>query len=235
MKLTKRPALSRALTKTDWLSSYHSFSFGGHTVDDAYGGGYKTLRVINEDFIAPSSGFETHPHQDVEILTYMLDGTLTHGDSTGNNETLSAGEVQLMSAGAGIQHSEHNHDPSQPVHMLQIWVRPADKGGEPSYKTLSVPMADKKNTLKLIASMSGEAALQIGQDVNIYTSYLTPGNGIEVSVDSSRSVYAHMAMGSAIINEEPVELGDGLIIEETDHLSIQASETAAEILLFDLA
>ncbi len=232
--IIKRNAEDRGHYQNDWLNSHHSFSFGNY--QDSEWDSYRALQVINEDYIAPASGFDTHPHKDMEIFTYVVSGTISHEDSTGGKGQIKAGEIQLMTAGKGIKHSEKNEDPEVPVHLLQIWIKPEKTDLEPTYSQQEISVADKKNTLKLLASPDGgHGSLQINQDFNIYASLIDAGQAIKVGMESGRHVWVQVVSGSCQINGEDAEKGDGVIVSEETVLDIQCPDYGAELLLFDMA
>lgn len=229
--ITLRPASQRGHSQTPWLESFHTFSFAEYIDPNHHE--YRTLRVINEDFIQPRTGFPTHFHRDMEIITYMLAGEVAHEDSLGNRFRLKAGDVQRMTAGAGIQHSEMN--PSDEVlHLLQIWIRPAKKSLTPSYEQRHFTEEEKRGRLCLIASPDGEGdSLRIHQETRVYSSCLKPGEELLAALASGRGAWVQVARGELEINGQPILTGDGASIEKESQLEIH-STTGAELLLFDL-
>ena len=230
--ITIRRSHERGRTKMDWLESYHTFSFGDY--DDPDHVGFRKLRVINEDWIAPGSGFPTHAHHDMEILTVVLEGELEHKDSMGNGSVIRAGEVQRMSAGTGVTHSEYNHSKSKPVHLLQIWILPDQLGLEPSYGQRVFPKEKKRNQWCLIASESLAGALKIHQDVNVSVCALDQDKQAEYQLKSRRHGWLQVAEGSVRLADKLLSAGDGAMISSERRLSVIA-EKGSEILLFDLA
>lgn len=232
-KIKVRKASDRGHFDHGWLDTYHTFSFAGyfnlaHT-------GFRTLRVINEDRVQPGEGFGTHPHSDMEILTYVLQGELAHKDSMGNGSVIRAGEVQRMTAGRGITHSEFNHSPDEPVHFLQIWILPEKKGLEPSYEQRALPDEEKRNRLLLVASRDGGGdSVIIHQDVNVYASSLDPVKAVSFEVQPDRHVWIQVVRGAIEIGGVKLSLGDGVAVEGPERLRITGQENA-EFLLFDLA
>lgn len=230
--LSKRPADERGKTHIGWLDSKHSFSFGGY-MDPSYVG-FRNLRVINEDIVAPGKGFSEHPHQSMEIFSYVVAGELAHKDSMGNGRVIKAGEFQYMSAGSGVKHSEFNPQPDKPTHFLQVWVQPREQGGEPRYQDFNTVERRVKNGLFLMASPDGEdGSAEIRQDVQIHFGALEPGAVIDVSADE-RYPYAWVQVIKGGIKVEDLELaaGDGAAIEGSA-FKLSGIE-AAEFLLFRL-
>jgi len=216
-----------------WLKTHHTFSFGHYHNREMMG--FRALRVMNEDFVAPNRGFGEHPHHDMEIVTYVISGALAHRDSMGNGETLTPGEFQRMSAGTGITHSEFNPSMTEPVHLYQIWLLPERKGIEPSYEQKRFPDESFQDQFRLVASPLAESgSLKIHQDVRIYLSRLSSGTTISQPLDSARHAWLQVLQGEVTIGDEPLRAGDAAAISEQTALSISATE-AAEVLLFDLA
>ncbi|MEO5930319.1 MAG: pirin family protein [Candidatus Kapaibacterium sp.] len=216
-----------------WLNTYHTFSFANYY--DPSNTSFRSLRVINEDWIAGGRGFGTHPHRDMEIITYMLEGALEHGDSMGNGGAIVPGEVQRMSAGTGIAHSERNASPTETAHLLQIWIMPEKLAIEPSYEQKVFPVAEKRGTLRLIASSDGrDGAVTINQDVDLYATLLEPGERVEHAVRTGRHAWVQVAKGAIELNGHPLRHGDGAAITNEERLTLSATESA-EVLLFDLA
>ena len=231
--IVKRPSDERGLGRASWLESRHSFSFADYY--DPEHMGFGALRVINEDRIAPGGGFATHGHRDMEILTYVLDGELAHKDSLGNGSTIKPGEVQLMHAGTGIEHSEFNASDSAPVHLLQVWLLP-DKGGhKPGYQQKEFPLADLDGRLRLIASHDGkDGSLVIHQDAAVYAGKLKTGETAELPLAGGRRAWVQVARGAIEANGTPLKAGDGAAIGNENKVSLIAAADA-EFLLFDLA
>jgi hypothetical protein len=228
--LTLYPANQRGHAQHGWLESWHSFSFSDYY--DPKKMGFGSLRVINDDYIAPSAGFPTHPHRDMEIITYVLSGSLAHKDSMGNGSIIQAGDVQKMSAGTGIQHSEFNPSADTPAHLLQIWIQPDQRGITPSYAQQSFSIQDKQDKLLLIAAPEG-APMPLHQDVNLYAANLSAGSELTHQFAPARSGYLHVATGSIMINELTLSAGDAITIEDTTSIKISTKDQA-EILLFDI-
>jgi redox-sensitive bicupin YhaK (pirin superfamily) len=228
-----RKSHDRGHANHGWLDSYHTFSFGDYY--DPQEMGFGALRVINEDRVAPQGGFPTHPHRDMEIVTYILEGALGHKDSMGNGSVIRVGDVQRMTAGTGITHSEANASASEPVHLLQIWIQPDTKGLVPSYEQTHFPLAEKQNRFRLIASRDGrEGSVTIHQDTAVYAAVLNANQALSYTLAAPRRGYLHLARGRVTLNGYPLEAGDGAKINGPEILALSASETA-EILLFDLA
>jgi redox-sensitive bicupin YhaK (pirin superfamily) len=216
-----------------WLDAHHTFSFGDF-YDPAHMH-FRSLRVINEDRVEPGKGFGTHPHRDMEIITYILSGALEHRDSLGSGSVIRPGDVQYMSAGSGIEHSEFNPSDTEPVHLLQIWILPVARGLEPHYEEKSFSTADRTDQLRLIVSHDRrEGSIQIRQNADIYASLLGADKSLEVPLKPERYGWLQLARGSLIVNEETLRAGDALSVHEEALLNIRALESA-EFLLFDLA
>ncbi|MES9964396.1 MAG: pirin family protein [Candidatus Sedimenticola sp. 20ELBAFRAG] len=230
--ITLRPGEQRGHANHGWLDAYHSFSFGQYYDPDNMG--FSVLRVINQDRIAPGKGFPPHDHQDMEIVTYILEGALEHRDSMGNQGVIRPGEVQRMSAGSGVTHSEYNHSKEATTHLLQIWVQPDTPGIEPGYEQTRFDEREKQGKLRLIASPDGrEDSVTIRQNALIYASLLDGEESIRHEVDSERSLYLHLAKGRMELNGEPLQAGDGAKITGEPELLL-SNGTGAEFLLFDL-
>ncbi|HIK32623.1 MAG TPA: pirin family protein [Oscillatoriales cyanobacterium M59_W2019_021] len=228
-----RKAEDRGHANYGWLDSYHSFSFANYY--DPHHMGFRQLRVINEDRVSGGGGFDAHPHRDMEIITYVVDGALEHRDSTGNNAVIRAGEVQRMSAGMGIAHSEYNHSQTDPVHLLQIWILPDRRGLQPSYEQRHYSEAEKRGNLRLIVSPDDrENALKIHQDVNLYATVLESGESINYPVLENRYAWIQVVKGEIEANDRSLKTGDGAALYEETQLQIKA-RSSAELLLFDLA
>lgn len=230
--LAIRKAEDRGHANHGWLDTYHTFSFANY-YDPKYMG-FRTLRVINEDRVSPGAGFGTHGHRDMEIITYVLEGALEHKDSLGNGSIIQPGEVQRMSAGTGIQHSEFNHSKTKPVHLLQIWLLPETKGIPASYEQKEFVLANKRNTLRLVAAKDGrDGAVSINQDVDLYATVLEPGEQVSHALKPQRHAWVQVARGSILLNGIALDKGDGAAISEETRVVIEAT-TDAEVLLFDL-
>lgn len=216
-----------------WLDTRHTFSFADYF--DPGQMGFRSLRVINEDFIQPGQGFGTHPHRDMEIITYVLEGALAHKDSMGNGSVIRPGEVQRMSAGTGITHSEFNHSKSERVHLLQIWLLPERKGITPSYEQKSYPADERKGVLRLVASPDGvDGSVRINQDARLFASLLAAGEQVAHTLSPARHAWIQVARGSVTLNGRRLSQGDGAAASEEAAITLVGSD-AAEILLFDLA
>jgi quercetin 2,3-dioxygenase len=227
-----RTSQDRGHANHGWLDSYHSFSFANY-YDPAWMG-FSVLRVINEDVIAPAKGFGMHSHDNMEIITYVLQGNLAHKDSLGNVEVIHQGHVQRMTAGTGITHSEFNASDSEPVHLLQIWILPNQQGLKPSYEDGFFSDAQKHNQWCLLASENAEnGALKVHQDMALFAAKLTERKTLEYALKESRSAYLQVASGSVEINGKPLNAGDAAMFTAAENIQILAT-IDAEILLFDL-
>ncbi len=216
-----------------WLNTRHTFSFDQYY--DPTWMGFRSLRVINEDHVAPATGFPTHPHRDMEIITYVLEGALEHKDSLGTGSVIRPGDGQRMSAGRGIRHSEQNASPTDPVHLLQIWIMPDRSGHEPSYEQKEFPEAEKRGRLRLIASADGkDGSVTIHQDASLYVSLLAPGQTVAHELRKGRYAWLQVAKGAVTVNGKALSQGDGAAVENESKLEIQGT-AESEILLFDLA
>lgn len=230
--ITIRKAADRGHTDAGWLDSHHSFSFG-HYFDPAQLG-FGPLRVINDDRVAGGGGFPTHPHADMEIVSYVLEGALQHRDSLGTGSVIRPGEVQRMSAGTGIRHSEFNSSATDPVHFLQIWILPEAKGFAPSYEQKTFGDAELGNRLRLVASRDGrDGALTLHRDVDLYAARLTDGTAVEHAFATGRIGWLQVAKGSVTLDGIELGEGDGAAIERQASVSI-TSRGDAEVLLFDM-
>jgi redox-sensitive bicupin YhaK (pirin superfamily) len=229
-----RPSNERGHADHGWLNTYHTFSFADYF--DRRHMAYRTLRVINEDLVAPGQGFGAHPHNDMEILTWILEGELEHRDSMGNKGTIKPGELQRMSAGTGVRHSEFNHSANEWVHLLQIWMIPERRGIEPSYEQTAFSRESREGKLRLIASREPEnGAVKIHQDADVYNSILRNGDEVKHELAEGRGAYIQVARGSVLLNGKPLAQGDGAAVE-AENISIRnAQDPEAEIILFDLA
>ncbi|AFY88463.1 quercetin 2,3-dioxygenase [Chroococcidiopsis cubana SAG 39.79] len=231
--ITLRQSQERGHANHGWLDSYHTFSFANYY--DPSHMGFRSLRVINEDRVQPGRGFGTHGHRDMEILTYVLEGALEHKDSIGNGEIVRPGEVQRMSAGTGIMHSEFNPSATEPVHLLQIWILPDRQGLEPSYEQKAFSVAERQGKLRLIAAKDGrDGAVTIHQDVNLYSAILQPQDRVTYQLQPNRYAWLQVARGAVALNGHSLNAGDGVAIGAAELLEI-SSDRDAEILLFDLA
>ncbi len=230
--ITLRRASDRGHAEHGWLKSYHTFSFAGY--HDPEHMGFRDLRVINEDLVQPGKGFGTHSHRDMEIVTYVLDGVLEHKDSMGNGSLIRPGEVQRMTAGTGVTHSEYNHSQEEIVHFFQIWIVPEREGLEPSYEQTVFPESERLNSLRLIASRDGnEGSVTVHQDVEIYSSILEPGKGISYRLRTDRHAWVQVARGSVAVRGESLEQGDAAASSSEELVEVRAA-AASEIILFDL-
>lgn len=226
------PAESRGHAEHGWLDSRHSFSFGSYRNPKAMG--FSHLRVINEDRVVGGAGFPPHSHQDMEILTYVLDGGLRHRDSTGGSEVLRPGEMQLMTAGRGITHSEMNDSPVKPVHFLQIWIHPDQSGLTPGYQQHALPVEALRRSWTRIAAPEGEAApFLIHQNARLWVGWPAAGAQWTQALDPARHYYLQVARGAVLAGHQALSAGDALALSQADVLSITA-EADAELLLFDL-
>ncbi|KIL99679.1 Pirin [Paramagnetospirillum magnetotacticum MS-1] len=232
MTLHLRPAAQRGHANHGWLDSRHTFSFADY-FDPAHMG-FRALRVINEDWVAPETGFDTHPHRDMEILTYVINGTVEHKDSTGAHSLTRRGEVQAMTAGTGIRHSEMNPLSDQTLHLLQIWILPEAQRLTPGYSQAVFNDESKRDNLRLIASRHGrDGSLILHQDVAIYASILSPGHTLTHHLADGRGAWIQVVAGTLVINGQVLAAGDGAAIEDEAKLAL-SSESGAEFLLFDL-
>lgn len=237
-------AATRGSTLLDWLDSKHTFSFGSYY--DPARMGFRTLRVINDDRIAPGGGFGTHPHRDMEIITVVLSGALQHRDSLGSGEVLRPGDVQVMTAGRGIEHSEFNSSKSEEVHLIQIWIMPERRGLAPAYNQKHFPPTSWTSALVRVAgqkSTESDGALKINQDVDLYRGSITAGHELPYSMQAGRSLFLHVATGSVLLDSAPqtsIELkgGDAIALPSSSNqvrLQIAGVSELSEVLLFDLA
>ncbi|MGH7198551.1 MAG: pirin family protein [Candidatus Omnitrophota bacterium] len=215
-----------------WLDTYHTFSFGEYH-DQAHMG-FRTLRVINEDRVEPGQGFPTHSHRDMEIITYIIEGALEHKDSMGNASVIRPGDIQRMSAGTGVRHSEFNPSKKDPVHLLQIWILPDQTGLPPGYEQKTFPAEDRRNHLKLVASGKPTKGLvRVHQDVNLYECLLEKDRSLDHKIEGNRALWLQMVKGKAKINETTVGEGDGAAVEGEPKLTLTAGHDSL-FLLFDL-
>ena len=227
-----RKSKDRGYFDHGWLKTYHTFSFSDYY--DAKFMGFRDLRVINEDFVQADDGFGTHPHNDMEIVTYVLEGTLEHKDSMGNGSLIRPGEVQYMCAGTGVTHSEFNPSKNEAVHLLQIWILPDRRQHAPRYDQKSFNQELDKGSLTLVASPNGDAdSIAIHQDVKLFVARLKEGQKISYSVEPKRHLWIQVARGNLQLNDSELSQGDGAAVSDESQISLQA-KGASEILLFDL-
>ena len=232
-ELLIRQAAERGHTDLGWLQSFHSFSFGEYY--DQRHMGFRSLRVINDDKIAAGRGFPTHPHKDMEIISYVLEGALQHKDSTGRGAIITPADIQMMSAGTGITHSEYNPSKAESNHFLQVWIEPAMRGVRPRYSDSKVTIDQKQNQWRKIAGPEGNnAAVSIHQDANIYGTNLTIGKKLNYTVERGRHAWLQVARGTLIVNGTKLQSGDAIATSRTTELHAVAIETT-DALLFDLA
>jgi redox-sensitive bicupin YhaK (pirin superfamily) len=232
--ITIRRAEDRGHANHGWLNTYHTFSFASYR--DANHVHFRALRVMNEDWVAPGQGFGTHPHDNMEIVTYVLEGALEHRDSMGNGEVLRPGEFQRMSAGTGITHSEFNPSREEPVHLYQIWLFPNKRGIEPSYEQKSFDAAERRNRLRLVASSdAADGSLTINQDARIFLATIDDGAQVHHDLVESRHAWLQVLRGTVLLNEKALKAGDGAALSDERRLTIQACNAEAEVMLFDLA
>ena len=230
---TIRKGADRGVTQIDWLDSRHTFSFGEY--HDPAHHNFRTLRVINDDRVAPGGGFGTHPHRDMEILTCVLSGRLEHRDSMGNGEVIRAGEWQAMTAGTGIRHSEFNPSQTEPTHLLQIWIFPDTKGLTPGYQQRVFTDAEKSGAWRLVASPDGEGgSLVIHQDARVYQTKLATGQAVRHELQPGRGAFLHVATGAATVNGQVLKAGDAVAVEGEPAIDVTGTEPG-EVLLFDVA
>jgi redox-sensitive bicupin YhaK (pirin superfamily) len=228
-----RKAQDRGHANHGWLDSHHTFSFADYY--DPREMGYGALRVINEDRVAPGKGFGTHPHRDMEIISYVLEGALAHKDSMGTGSVIRPGDVQRMSAGTGVLHSEFNPSPQDQVHFLQIWIEPNEHGIAPSYEQKSFSDDQKQGRLRLIASPdAAEGSVKIHQDARVYAAVLNDGDAVSYALPQDRKAYVHVARGAVQLNGGALSAGDGAKVSGEQELRLSGGE-GAEVLLFDLA
>lgn len=228
-----RRSKDRGATDIGWLESRHSFSFGDYY--DPRHMGFGPLRVINEDRVAPGGGFPAHAHRDMEIVSYVLEGGLEHKDSLGTGSVIRPGDVQRMTAGTGVRHSEYNASAKEPVHFLQIWIVPEREGLKPGYEQKTFPAAEKRGTLRLIGSRSGrDGSIVIHQDASIYATLLETGEAVSHALGEERGAWVQAIKGAITVEGQRLEAGDGMAVEGPGSLRLEA-ETSAEALLFDMA
>jgi redox-sensitive bicupin YhaK (pirin superfamily) len=228
-----RKASDRGHARHGWLESFHTFSFADY-YDPAHMG-FRALRVINEDRVQPAQGFGRHSHRDMEIVTYVIEGALAHGDSLGTGSVIRPGDVQRMSAGTGITHSEYNDSQSELVHFLQIWILPERAGIEPSYEQKSFPESERAGRLRLVGSRDGrDGSVRIHQDVALYAGLLAPGQSAAHELAPGRHAWLQVVNGSLSLDGTPLAAGDGVAISDEKRIALDA-RMASEVLLFDLA
>jgi hypothetical protein len=233
MKIVKRPADARGRTKLGWLDSRHTFSFGEY--QDSAHMGYRALRVINDDIIEPGQGFGQHGHRDAEILSYVIEGRLEHKDSMGNGSVIEGGNLQYMSAGRGVLHSEFNPSPGERAHLLQIWLLPDESGGAPRYAEKTLGHDAKPNALTLLfTGKPRNGAIGIRADTDVYVGKLDAGRSLEHRVAPGRGLWLHVIDGDVVVGEERFGPGDGAAIDDAAVVELR-SKNGAELLLFDLA
>lgn len=232
--ITVRPKDERGIANFGWLDSRHTFSFGHYY--DPQQMGFASLRVINEDKIIPAKGFGTHGHQDMEIVSYVLSGELEHRDSMGNGSVIRPGDVQRMSAGTGVRHSEFNASKTNPVHLLQIWIMPEQRGLQPSYEEKNFSSQIRSGKLTLIGSRDGrDNSVTIHQDVNLYLGSLSQSDRLTYKIEDNRAVWLQVIAGEVKLNDRLLQAGDGAAIMNEAELAIAGNSSDSEILLFDLA
>ena len=228
-----RPAAERGHADHGWLDTRHTFSFASY--HDPRHMGFRSLRVINEDRVKPGEGFGTHAHRDMEILTWVLDGALGHKDSMGNGSVIRPGDLQRMSAGTGVTHSEFNPSPEAPVHFLQIWLQPRERGLPPGYEQKRFPPEERRGRLRLVAAGDGrDGAVTIHQDADLWTALLQPGESVRHALAPGRYAWLHVARGAVSLNGSTLGAGDGAAVSDEAALEI-AGAAKAEVMLFDLA
>lgn len=231
--ITVRKAGQRGHADHGWLNTHHTFSFAEY--QDPAQMGFRSLRVMNEDKVAPGMGFGTHGHQDMEIISYVLSGALEHKDSLGNGEVLRPGEFQRISAGSGVKHSEFNPSANEPVHFYQIWLLPQQRGLTPSYEQKFFSEEEKRGVLRLVASPDGsEGSLSIHQDAKVYLLLLDPAESVQYAMPVGRYAWLQVLRGSVTVNSIALETSDGLAISDEKDLTIVGNQSA-EVMLFDLA
>lgn len=231
--ITIRKSNERGGGNHGWLDTQHTFSFDQYY--DQQWMGFHSLRVINEDKVAAGHGFPMHPHRDMEIITYLLDGAIEHNDSMGNGSIIRPGDGQRMSAGTGVRHSEANPSKTEAAHLLQIWIMPDRRGHEPGYEQKSFPEEEKRGKLRVIASPDGQnGSVKINQDAKLFVSLLKPGDEVKHELGKGRAAWLQVAKGGVELNGKKLAQSDGAAIEDESNLSIKADQDS-EVLLFDLA
>jgi redox-sensitive bicupin YhaK (pirin superfamily) len=230
-----RRASERGHADHGWLDSFHTFSFADY--HDPAHMGFRTLRVINDDTVAPGRGFDAHPHREMEIVSYVLDGALAHHDSMGTGSVIRPGDVQRMSAGTGVVHSEHNASKTEPVHFLQIWLIPSQHGLPPGYEQRTFPAADRAGRLRLVASPDGrDGSITVHSDASMYAGLFGAGQTAELPLAPGRHAWIHVARGAARVNGHELGAGDGLALDDEPGVQIEGIEgaDAAELIVFEL-
>jgi redox-sensitive bicupin YhaK (pirin superfamily) len=233
MQIVHRPSSERGHARHGWLDSFHTFSFADYY--DPQWNGFRALRVINQDRVAPGQGFGAHPHRDMEIVSYVLEGALEHEDDLGTGSVIRPGDVQRMSAGTGVVHSEFNASREEPVHFLQIWIVPERRGLAPGYEQKSFPEAERRGTLRLIGSRDGrEGSVTIHQDVDLYAGLLDAGDRASVALRPGRHAWIHVARGEVMLDGRQLGPGDGAALVDPGAVEL-TGVARAEVLVFDLA
>ncbi len=231
--ITVRRSQERGYADHGWLKSHHSFSFAGY-YDPAFMG-WGNLRVINEDRVAPGMGFGTHGHRDMEIISYVIGGVLAHKDSMGNIQGIPPGDVQRMSAGRGVTHSEFNHAPQQTTHFLQIWIEPQQQGVAPSYEQKTIPAGEKRGALRLVASPNGaNGSVSMNADARLYAGLFDGAEAAELNLEPGRKAYVHLVQGQLAVNGHRLSAGDALMLDQEPQVRVSEGQ-AAEVLVFDLS
>lgn len=231
--ITIRKSSDRGIGRHGWLTTHHTFSFARYY--DEQHMGFRDLRVINEDTVTPGRGFGAHQHENMEIISIVMEGALAHRDSTGGDGILRRGEVQRMSAGNGVVHSEFNGSDSEPVHFFQIWILPERDGITPGYEQKLFPEDERRGRLQLLVAPGGtDGALNIHQDVRLYSTILDPDQRVEHTLASGRAAWIQVARGSVTVNGTKLEQGDGVAIEDETTIAITGNSAGSEVLLFDL-
>lgn len=230
--ITIRKSNERGHADHGWLDTYHSFSFGNYY--DPRNMGFRSLRVINEDRVDPGKGFGLHPHADMEIVTYVLSGALAHKDSMGNVETLRANDLQRMTAGTGIMHSEFNSSPTEPVHLLQIWIEPERTGLKPGYEQVALTEEQKRGNLVLVAAPEG-GVLKIHQDARLLIGQVDAGGALDHAMAQGRAAWVHVVRGDVKVNGQEAHTGDAVQITAEEKVRLEGVAANSEVLVFDLA
>ena len=227
-----RKAEDRGPSNLGWLKSQHTFSFG-HYYDPQHMG-FESLRVINDDRVAAGAGFGTHPHNKMEIISYVLEGALEHKDSMGNGSVIKPGEVQRLSAGTGITHSEYNHSQTEEVHFLQIWFLPDERSVQPGYEQKAFSDEEKRGKFRLVASKSGrQGSVSLHQDVDMSVALIDGGEEVQYSINPDRAIWVHVARGNVTMNDQVLTAGDGAAVINEGHLNFAQAE-GAEVIVFDM-
>ena len=233
MAMAIRKAGDRGRTEIDWLDSRHTFSFGDYHDPDMMG--FRVMRVLNDDRVVPGAGFPTHAHRDMEIVTYVLDGALEHKDSLGTGSVIRAGDVQRMSAGTGIRHSEFNASKAEPVRFLQIWILPERAGLKPGYEQKTFPRRESHGVFKLVAAHDGrEGAVSLNQDTDLHVAVLDEGAEARHQLRAGRFAWVQVARGQVTVNGEALEEGDGVALAEVEAVTVASRAAGSEVLLFDM-